>query len=393
MDATETLACEAPVDVVARIAQDIAGPAADAVDREARFPVEAIDALKASRMMSAGVPRALGGLGCGISELGAMCELLAQHCSSTGLVFAMHQIQVASILRHAMRQRYFQRYIRDLTEHQYLIASATSEVGIGGELRASKCAVETDGSGRFTLNKDCTTISYGQQADDILFQARRQPDAPQNDQVCVLVRRNGFTLAQKGGWDTLGMRGTCSPPFLLSSTGECEQIFAAPFSEVVSETQVPFSHILWSNVWLGIAGAAVSRARAFVRQQARANPGTVPPTALRLAELSSLLQTLRANVHAVGSECDALTRDTDAEHSTLSSIGFALKINNLKISSSQIVAQIVSQALLICGIMGYKNDSKFALGRHIRDALSAALMVGNDRIYATNASMLLVLKD
>jgi acyl-CoA dehydrogenase len=57
------------------------------------------------------------------------------------------------------------------------------------------------------------------------------------------------------------------------------------------------------------------------------------------------------------------------------------------------VASIVGDALQICGIMGYKNDSEFALGRQLRDALSAALMVGNDRIYATNASMLLILKD
>ena len=77
-----------------------------------------------------------------------MCETLAQHCASAGMVFAMHHIQVASILRHAMAQPYYQKYIRDLAEHQYLIASATSEVGIGGEMRASKCAVETDGNGR-----------------------------------------------------------------------------------------------------------------------------------------------------------------------------------------------------------------------------------------------------
>jgi acyl-CoA dehydrogenase len=40
-----------------------------------------------------------------------------------------------------------------------------------------------------------------------------------------------------------------------------------------------------------------------------------------------------------------------------------------------------------------KHDSKYSVGVHLRDALSAALMVSNDRIYATNASMLLVLKD
>ncbi|MGH7297859.1 MAG: acyl-CoA dehydrogenase family protein, partial [Polyangiaceae bacterium] len=375
-----------------RIAREVAAPAADDVDRQARFPSEAIGALKSARMMSALVPRDRGGLGCGMIELASMCEALAQHCASAAMVFAMHHIQVASILRHASAQPYYRKYVDDLVEHQHLIASATSEVGIGGEMRTSICAVKRDGQGRFKLDKDCSTISYGAQADDILFQARRGADSPPSDQIFVLVRKKDFTLTQKGAWDTLGMRGTCSPPFMLESAGEEGQIFEIPFAEVASETQVPFSHILWSNVWLGIATAAVSRARAFVRQQARSKPGSVPPSALRLAEVSSLLQTMRTNVHDVASECDALMR-SDGGTAALSSIAFALKMNNLKVSSSQLVVQIVHQTMLICGIMGYKNDSKVAVGRHLRDAHSAALMVGNDRIYATNASMLLVLKD
>ncbi len=105
-----------------------------------------------------------------------------------------------------------------------------------------------------------------------------------------------------------------------------------------------------------------------------------------------MLQTMRTNAHDIAIECEELMKTEEGKKS-LSSIAFALKMNNLKVSSSQMVAQIVNQSLLICGIMGYKNDSKFAVGRHLRDAHSAALMVGNDRIYATNASMLLVLKD
>jgi acyl-CoA dehydrogenase len=74
-------------------------------------------------------------------------------------------------------------------------------------------------------------------------------------------------------------------------------------------------------------------------------------------------------------------------------MGYALRMNNLKISASQLAVQIAGQALLICGMAGYKTDTKFSVGRHIRDAHSAALMIGNDRIYATNASLLLVHKD
>jgi acyl-CoA dehydrogenase len=318
---------------------------------------------------------------------------LGEHCAASAMVFAMHHIQVASILRHAANQPYYREYICDLVEKQPLIASATSEAGIGGELRTSKCAVERDDSGGFKLDKECTTISYGGEADDILFQARRAPDAAPNDQIFVLVRKKDYTLTQRGNWDTLGMRGTCSPPFLLQSRGRTEQIFDTAFADVASETQVPFSHILWANVWFGIATSAVRRARAFVRQQARAKPGQIPPTALRLAEASSMLQTMRTNVHDVAEECDGLMKDPELGTAALSSIAFALKMNNLKVSSSQLVVQIVNHALSICGIMGYKNDSNVAIGRHLRDAHSAALMVGNDRIFATNASMLLVLKD
>jgi acyl-CoA dehydrogenase len=323
-------------------------------------------------------------------ELAAMCETLGQHCASAAMVFAMHHIQVASIIRHAMRQHYYQTYLSHLVETQPLIASATSEVGIGGELRMSHCAVQQGAGGRFNLNKDCATISYGAQADDILLQARRNPDSAASDQVFVLVRKGEYTVTQKGAWDTLGMRGTCSPPFMLCAQGDRAQIFETPFADVASETQVPFSHILWANVWLGIATAAVARARLFVREQARARPGQTPPTAVRLAEASNMLQTMRTNVHDVAADCDRMMR---AEPGALSSIGFGLKMNNLKVSSSQLVVQIASHALSICGIMGYKNDSKVAVGRHLRDAHSASLMVGNDRILATNAAMLLVLKD
>jgi len=39
---------------------------------------------------------------------------------------------------------------------------------------------------------------------------------------------------------------------------------------------------------------------------------------------------------------------------------------------------------------GYRNDSPYSLGRLLRDAQGAALMVNNDRIIANNAQLLLV---
>jgi len=335
------------------------------------------------------VPVELGGMGCSMRDLAAMCEALGEHCSATGMVFAMHQIQVGSIVRHCGTSEYFRGYLRELVEKQLLIASVTSEVGVGGDMRSSVCAVERDGCS-LTLAKDATTISYGGHADDLLITARREAGAPPSDQVLVLARKADLTLEQTGTWDTLGMRGTCSHGFKLRATGNCAQILGEEFATIASHTMVPFSHILWAGLWLGIASGAINRARAFVRGEARKKPGTLPPTAIRLAEAMNALQTMRASVYEVARDCEERMADGI---DTLSTVAFALKMNNLKISASQQVFQIVYQAMQICGISAYKNNTPFSLGRPLRDSMSAALMVGNDRIYATNAQLALILKD
>jgi acyl-CoA dehydrogenase len=74
----------------------------------------------------------------------------------------------------------------------------------------------------------------------------------------------------------------------------------------------------------------------------------------------------------------------------LSTIGYAVRINNLKIAASEAATEVCGRALRICGMLGYKNDGPYSVGRHLRDAHSAALMVSNDRLHATNAALLLV---
>jgi acyl-CoA dehydrogenase len=135
----------------------------------------------------------------------------------------------------------------------------------------------------------------------------------------------------------------------------------------------------------------VNRARAFVRAEARKNPQMPLASSLRLAEVDVVLQEMRNNVKAVTIEYDRMLREEEAE--AFNSFGFSTRVNNLKLASSQLIVDIVGRAMLICGIQGYRNDSQYSLGRHLRDAYGAALMVNNDRIMAHNATMLLALKE
>lgn len=373
---------------VKRIAQEVAAPNAADVDAKARFPRETIEALRGSAVLSACVPREFGGAGCTMSELAQLCATLAQSCGSSAMVLAMHYSQLACIARHGLGSEFFREWLGTMVRRQWLLASMTSEVGTFGDTRSSVCAVQREG-GRFVLNKDATTGSYCAHADAILVTCRRDEQAAPGDQVLVMVGRDDCQLKQTTSWDTLGMRGTCSPGFRLESSGDERQVVPGAFADSSAQTMVPYSHILWASLWWGIAADAVARAANLVRGQARQTPGSVPPTAQRLAQVWTQLQTMKQTWWAAAQAFDALGGDREP----LMGMPWALRLNNLKVSCSEAAPRIVHRALQIVGVLGYKNDSPFSLGRHYRDVLSASIMISNDRIDAKSASMLLVSKD
>jgi len=379
------------LDTIARIAEEVAAPNAGEVDRDARFPAETIQALRDERALSAFVPAELGGGGVGLETIAAACFQLGRRCGASAMVFAMHQIEVISIARHLEDAGWFEDYLRAVAAEQRLIASVTSEIGTGGDMSRSVAALTPGSDGLLGFEKQAPTVSYGQYADDLFVTLRRGPDAEPSDQVVALARKEQITLEQTGTWDPLGMRGTCSPGYVVRAEILPEQVLPTPFPRVSAESMVPVSHILWSHLWLGIATDAFDRARAFVRAAAKRNPGEPPPVAVRLSHLMSDLSLLRAEVGSGLDEFVAASAEPGRER--LSTMAMALRFNNLKIAASEQAPRVCQGALGVCGIVGFKNDTPFSVGRHLRDTMSACLMVANERIHQTNASLLLIAKD
>lgn len=374
---------------VRRIADEVAGPHAADVDRLARFPVEAVAALREQRALSAFVPTELGGDGVSFEALAEACFELGRRCSASAMVFAMHQIQVVTLVRHSEPDGFHEGYLQDLAREQRLIASVTSEVGTGGDMSRSIAAVTPAADGSCTLVKQAPTVSYGAHADDLLTTVRSAPDSRDGDQVLVLTHAGQTDMELKGTWDPMGMRGTCSPGFVVSAHFAAEQILSTPYSRVGPESMVPVSHVLWSHLWLGIATDAFDRARAFVRAAAKAKPGEDVPAAQQLSHLHSQLTLLRAEVHSGLAEYVAAWDDRER----LCTLRSVLRFNNLKIAASEQAPRICQEAMGVCGIVGFKNDSPYSVGRQLRDAMSAVLMVANERLHKTNASLLLIAKD
>lgn len=373
----------APRERLARIIACVHQHAID-VDAEARFPFEAFEAIKRERLLGIMIPKELGGEGAELAEIAELCAELGQACASTAMIFAMHSIKVSSLVTHGCESAWHRNFMTQIVDQQLLLGSATTEAGIGGDMRNSICAIASDG-GQFTLTKNASVISYARECDAILVTARRSEDVMSSDQIMAVVLRAQYTLENTHSWDTMGMRGTCSEGFVLRCKAPDEQIFPHAFADIAAQSMLAMAHLMWASAWYGVSADAVTRAQAFVRSEARRKPGVLPLGAVRLSRAATLLQDLQSTIQCGIQQYESLKQD----HDKLSTMAFSVAMNTIKLGASQTATAIVQECLMITGIAGYRNDTKFSVARHLRDILSAQLMVHNDRIEANNANLLL----
>ncbi len=385
-----TMTLEAAAEGIRGFGAEAAAEFADAVDREARFPIEAFSELRRAGALGMLVPTELGGPGFTITEVAREVTELAQSCGSSGLILAMHSIQVAILVRHAPSET-LERVVPQLLRGELLLANANSEIGLYGDRRNSICALEPTDTG-FRLEKRGSTISYGEYADGVLATARRSAESPAHEQVFAICLRPDMTLEPLGEWDTLGMRGTCSRAGLLTAELSPELVLDN-YADIFVRTSLSASAVLLGSVWLGLAEAAARKAHETVRRTGRklaaAGPITQPPlAAVRLAELGVVLHQLREVVSA-GAAYNEQTWDSEA----VNEWRFSSRMDNFKVASSTLLQEVVHRASQICGMAGFQNGTPSSLGRIARDAAAAPLMVSNDRTLEAVARTLLVRKE
>ncbi|MGW2467336.1 acyl-CoA dehydrogenase family protein [Streptomyces bauhiniae] len=352
-------------------------------DRDAAFPKDSVEVLRRRRLLGAGIPAAHGGLGLDLPALAEIALRLGELCGSTAMIWAMHQIQVHALVRGAGKQPLIAEALRRAAAEQQLIASVTSEAGIGGNLRESRAALEPLGTG-YEFTKHATTVSYGEEADAYLVTLRRGAAAAPADQVLVLARADQVRLRATGAWNTLGMRGTRSAPLELRGLVDAGQVLDEPFGAIATRSMVPVSHLLWAAAWTGIAAGAHRRAvhcsRARARTALRTGAFTPDPRLGRMhAALRALVDGVRqfAGDHARWERAGEFDGDLTA------------RANALKITASEETVRVAVLALEVCGMAGYSEDGEFSVARHLRDLYSGRLMISNDKLNAVNSEVLL----
>lgn len=199
------------------------GARAEAADANDRFVADNYRDLKEAGLMQAGVPVELGGGGADTRQLAEVIRVIARHCSSTGLAFAMHTHQVAI---PAWRWRHqgaaaVEPLLRRIAGEQLTLLSSGGSDWIGG----SGLAAKVDGGYRVTARKVFTS---GAEAGDILMTTAKVEGEDRVIHFPVSMKAPEVQVLET--WRTLGMRGTGSNDVLI------EGLFVPDASVGVSRT-------------------------------------------------------------------------------------------------------------------------------------------------------------
>jgi acyl-CoA dehydrogenase len=365
-------------------------PNAKDVDKNSRFPQEALDVMKELKILSSSLPTELGGLGLKLPELSEIASTLGRRCGASAMVFAMHESQIESMRFGSVGDAHVEGILRDYAENQKLVASVTSEAGIGGNIRASQTVAEAGGD-RVVFEKQSPTLSYAEYADGFLITARRSEDAAQSDQVLVYASKEETELEKLGVWDMMGMRGTCSPPFKVGVDVPAANLIDVPFGLISTHRMVPWSHILWASCWEGLATSAFDKAAHATRKKAKKQMAAGEPLGdPRLSDAYSTLQALRGLIYEfarVFQEQAEVANDYKAAEETKVLIADAMA---LKLNASMMASSVAELSLEIIGMPGYSEGAPASVSREVRDLMGARMMVSNDRLRKTGGELLMM---
>lgn len=341
--------------------------------------------MAADRLIWAMAPADLGGEGLGIGETARITYDIARLSGSAGLTYAMHASQALTLVRHAGQSVFLRDLTRRLVSGQQLVASGTSEKGVGGDIFGSLCTLERveddDRSGQFSLLKDSPNISYLDLAGAVLITGMFSTEDGQKTQVLVAATMEEIELEPGAMTDFMGMKGIVNRPYRLKATFNQEAIFAEPYPAIARITMTPAVHILWAALWSGLAAHILDKVKHIVGREFGGETGIA---SVMQAELSRLV-----DKHY---QMNALVRDAvasfDAQQDEAGmGITQTARVKRLKTVCSTLLSEICVDALDLLGIRGFAEAGPLSVAEPVRDAFSARVMISNYRLLTANAKV------
>ena len=353
-------------------ARDIAGrvlaPSAGQNDKAGRFSIEAVDSLGKAGLLGLMLPVELGGSGLGPRTLAPVTAILAEADASVAMVYLMHILGAATIMRaRPTAAPTVTPILQEIAAGRHLSTLAFSEAGSRSHFWTPMSRAHRNGSGvRITAKKSWVT-SAGHAQSYVVSALAPEGKGPTDSTLYVLpAETRGLSVA--GPWDGLGLRANASAPIALDN---CEVPSHFQLTEdgagfqAMLNVVLPLFNLGTAAVALGLCRAAVAGTASHLKSAKFEHLGQ---------SLGESLPTLRAQLAGMQIDTDGLSARIDdlIEHFEKPRETTMLRVLETKAAAGDIAIAVTSAAMRICG--GAAFSKHMSIERLFRDAHAGAVM-------------------
>ena len=347
------------------ISQDVLSKHAADVDRQARWPAESIDALKAGGLLGLTVPKSHGGAGEGPRTFSTVLAKLAEGCASTAMIYLMHVCGTSVVIAaNGFGRR--DQVLKDIGAGKHLSTLAFSEKGSRSHFWAPVSQATANGDA-YRVTADKSFVTSAGQADGYIVSTRTAGSTDPAVSTLYFVPRGANGMSVTSPWTGLGLRGNSSAPMKLDQvavsaadrvSGEGEGFKA------MVEVTLPWFQLGSAAVSVGIARSSVNSVRDHLNGAKLEHMGqtlaSLPNLRAELARMHILTDAQAAFVHRVAWKMEHPGPDT------------MLAVLESKAAANEAALEVTDLAMRACG--GTAFSGKLSVERNFRDARAGSVM-------------------
>ena len=350
-------------------AEELAGRAAESAarhDRDASFPFEPFEAMRAAGYLRAAVPLRYGGDGHGLDDLTLAQIALARGDGSVALSVGMHHMVIGTEAAEerwpeAVRERVF----RAAAEQGALINNIATEPEMGSPRSGGRprTTLTPLGAGEWRLDGHKTFSSLAPVLHFAIVYAAVEDGSGDTARVLVRMEQPGVRVEET--WDSMSMRSTGSDDVHFTAVRVRDEEFATrsnaarPVERARPEAWFP---LLVGAANLGVGYAARDYAVRFAQER---QPTGAPHPIAKIPHVREQVARMEATLHAA--QIVLLTSAEDYEHHP-GHPDSGLQIPLAKRMATEAAIEATDLAMRIVGGVGLRRSEP--LERYFRDVRS-----------------------
>ncbi|EFF91407.1 butyryl-CoA dehydrogenase [Streptomyces sp. e14] len=355
-------------DAVRSLAEAKIAPHAAAVDEEARFPQEALDALVANDLHAVHVPESYGGAGADALATVIVIEEVARVCASSSLIPAVNKLGSLPVILSGSEELK-KKYMTPLAKGDGMFSYCLSEPDAGSDAAGMKTKAVRDGD-HYVLNGVKRWITNAGVSEYYTVMAVTDPAKRSRGISAFVVEKSDPGVSFGAPEKKLGIKGSPTREVYLDNV-------RIPADRMIGEEGTGFAtamktldhtRITIAAQALGIAQGALDYAKGYVKERKQFGKPIADFQGIQfmLADMAMKVSAARALTY----QAAAASERGDAD---LTYQGAAAKC-----FASDIAMEVTTDAVQLLGGYGYTRD--YPVERMMRDAKITQIYEGTNQV-------------